>query len=265
MPPQLATPAAAASGAPLLAVSYSGKGSISLFTEDGDVFNPEADPAIKHPAVQDALHMAWCPTAMLLAVGWNDGAVTLWNDVTRRTEETTRVHTRPITCLAWSSDGTRLVSGDEDGKLCIWTVDAAYRGIPVLNHHEHGWALTHLAIREDPQAADDNTASGGGAAQQLGGPDGGGFSLFYASVNSEGRVAITEIAEAGGRREHVCDPDVRPPPSCPRPFGGQDPRGGAPPSFADPPPPPNPLPGSHFQCDRARWRRCCSTPSGAAR
>ena len=190
-------------------MSFEGRGAVTLFTEDGDVYHPESDPAIVHPTQQAALQMAWSPAARLLAVGWADGAVTLWNDVTRKTEETTRVHVRPVSCLVWSRDGSRLVSGDEDGKLCVWTVDAQFRGIPVTPYPERGGRITHLAVRDDGgNAAATAHTHGGGSPEPGLAPGSEGFSFFYAMLNSEGHCTVAELAEAGGRRAVVAEADA---------------------------------------------------------
>jgi intraflagellar transport protein 140 len=45
------------------------------------------------------------------------------------------VHETSVTFVRWSPDGTRLVSGDEDGRLCIWRVSKAGKATLVAETH----------------------------------------------------------------------------------------------------------------------------------
>ena len=59
--------------------------------------------------------LSWQGRRKALAVGWETGAVTIYNRAEREAFEsptTQRGHAVEITALAWSSAGTRLVSGD---------------------------------------------------------------------------------------------------------------------------------------------------------
>ena len=47
----------------------------------------------------------------LLAVGYSDGSIRLWDVGTRETEVTFTGHKTTVTCLAWDKAGLRLVSG----------------------------------------------------------------------------------------------------------------------------------------------------------
>ena len=67
-------------------------------------------------AQAEVTKLAWCPTKSLLAISWDDGTISIWNESTGtgQTNDDSDVHSgRVVTVLHWSPDGTRLVSGDE--------------------------------------------------------------------------------------------------------------------------------------------------------
>jgi len=47
----------------------------------------------------------------------------LWNPQTQRIVATLEGHGAPVNTLAFSRDGTRLVSGASDGSVRLWTLD----------------------------------------------------------------------------------------------------------------------------------------------
>ena len=90
--------------APLLAVS--GRGSqIQVFNDEGD----KQEPGIDVKRSSDASHIAWHPKNKVLAMGWKDGAVSVWSD-TAMPQEDNVIHASPITMLMWSPEGSRLRS-----------------------------------------------------------------------------------------------------------------------------------------------------------
>ena len=56
--------------------------------------------------------LAWHPIKKILASGWQNGEVAIWNEQERESYEAVRMHNVEITILHWTSNGTRLVSGD---------------------------------------------------------------------------------------------------------------------------------------------------------
>ena len=63
--------------------------------------------------------MAWHPTKKILAVGWDNGELLVWNEHDHELHESLPLHKTSITVLGWSSAGTRLSSGD---KVDIWNI-----------------------------------------------------------------------------------------------------------------------------------------------
>ena len=66
------------------------------------------------------LIMKWHPVFPALAIGWEDRVITLWNEDDRLTREEKALHKAPITNITFSSDGTRMVTGDEKGTVGVW-------------------------------------------------------------------------------------------------------------------------------------------------
>ena len=56
---------------------------------------------------------AWHPKQKILAVGWENGELLIWNCADGELFEGLPLHKTPITVLEWSSNGTRLCSGDK--------------------------------------------------------------------------------------------------------------------------------------------------------
>ena len=57
--------------------------------------------------------LAWHPTRKILAVGWETGELTVLNEQEQEKFETPVCpHKSEITILHWTSNGTRLLSGD---------------------------------------------------------------------------------------------------------------------------------------------------------
>jgi len=56
--------------------------------------------------------LAWHPFEKTLAVGWENGALSLWLEERLQFVETVSPHQAPIGLLGWSSQGSRLLTGD---------------------------------------------------------------------------------------------------------------------------------------------------------
>jgi intraflagellar transport protein 140 len=56
--------------------------------------------------------LAWHPFEKTLAVGWENGALSLWLEERLQFVETVSPHQASIGLLGWSSQGSRLLTGD---------------------------------------------------------------------------------------------------------------------------------------------------------
>ena len=90
-------------------------GVVRLFTDDGELIE---DATIQRTAFPTALQ--WHPTLKLLATGWSNGEVIVWNDATRSVLESKSLHDKEVVFLEWSKDGSTLLSGGKEGRIGAW-------------------------------------------------------------------------------------------------------------------------------------------------
>jgi len=176
-------------GAPFLAVATTG-GSVSVFNKDGEPLDKNQEPLIQNPRGGDASTLAWHPIRRLLAIGWKDGGVSLWNQGDMKLKDDTRTHKGAITTLAWSPDGTRLISGDSDGKVGTWKTDTQMRPVPVVQYHERDSSVTSIAFdtkRPSPEGEKVVT-------------------FYYALVHTSGKGAVF-FGDDKGHKGHLFDVD----------------------------------------------------------
>ena len=57
--------------------------------------------------------LKWNPLYLSLGLGWEDGSVSLWSEDDRILREEKLVHKTEVTCIVFSSDGNRMVTGDK--------------------------------------------------------------------------------------------------------------------------------------------------------
>uniref|UniRef100_A0A8C2GII2 Intraflagellar transport protein 140 homolog n=1 Tax=Cyprinus carpio TaxID=7962 RepID=A0A8C2GII2_CYPCA len=100
--------------------------------------------------------LLWHPTKPLLAVGWETGETVLLSHPSGElTPLPNNTHTACITVLEWSSNGSRLVTGDQAGVMAVWRVDARgkLQGSPLIKH-DYSKPLTCCIFRPPPPAED---------------------------------------------------------------------------------------------------------------
>ncbi|GAQ77909.1 hypothetical protein KFL_000050460 [Klebsormidium nitens] len=110
------------------------------------------DCMIKNVREKDACTLEWHPKQRVLAIAWKDGGVSLWKEQDRKLADDTSGHKRPVSCMAWNAEGTRLVTGDQEGKLVVWKMDLRGKPTAVSRYAEKQDAvISH--IRFDTCAA----------------------------------------------------------------------------------------------------------------
>lgn len=67
-------------------------------------------PLVNHAQV---CTLTWHPTRKILAVGWQTGEISLWNEQEQELIDAPHMHKGELSILHWSSSGSRLVSGDK--------------------------------------------------------------------------------------------------------------------------------------------------------
>jgi WD40 repeat protein len=62
------------------------------------------------------------PDGKTVAVGSNNGKMSLWNVKTRKAIARWTGHTHVVGALSWSTDGNQVLSGSWDGTARVWDV-----------------------------------------------------------------------------------------------------------------------------------------------
>ncbi|KAL5637535.1 hypothetical protein ACGC1H_004079 [Rhizoctonia solani] len=104
-------------------------------------FEGQAVIAVPHSIAVSSQHT-------LVAVGSHDFDIRVWNVLTGKTvSQPLKGHSGPVSCLAFSPDGTRLCSGSDDATIIIWDVPT---GVMVGQPHAaHTSAVTSVAYSPD--------------------------------------------------------------------------------------------------------------------
>lgn len=78
---------------------------------------PHAKGGIRNVRGTPAVCLAWHPDKQLLAIAWQDGAVSIWDAAKCHLEEDSKSHRQPICQLLWHQDGKHFVTADVQGKV----------------------------------------------------------------------------------------------------------------------------------------------------
>jgi len=127
---------------PLLAVSTTAPRLIFV-QEEAQVVTDLDTSSLNFSRGKLACVMQWHPMLPSLAIGWQDGVITLWNEDPRLTREEKVLHKAEITNITFSQDGTRMVTGDQQGTVGVWRT---HRGLTPICQYSKSLAITNVAF-----------------------------------------------------------------------------------------------------------------------
>jgi U3 small nucleolar RNA-associated protein 12 len=140
-------------------------------------------------AAPEVTRLARAPRGTLLAAGYSDGSVRLWDSSTGECPAALRGHRSAVTALAFSRDGALLASGSKDTDVVLWDV-AAEAGLFRLRGHTD--QVTDVVLLG-------GGGGGGGAAGAgaVGAAATGGYGVSAAalvSCSKDGHVRVWDLS-----------------------------------------------------------------------
>ena len=142
--------------------------------------------------------MALSPDGVTLASG-SGGAIELWNLRTGTRTATLEVQEFPVTSVSFGPDGTALVSGEEDGSVRLWDLEAGTNPQTFMHGGEVGSVSFSPDGRTAVSASADGTVRLWDTSSGASGPilEGEGYQVSSVSYSPDG--AIFASGESGGR------------------------------------------------------------------
>jgi len=64
--------------------------------------------------------MEWHPNQPTIAIGWENGTITLWSEESKMAKEECNVHKDKISIIVFNPTGSRMVTADDKGNVVVW-------------------------------------------------------------------------------------------------------------------------------------------------
>lgn len=97
---------------PSIAVCTQNK--ILLYADNGEKHDYELARNIQPTA------MDWHPSLAILAIGWENGTITLWDADAKQAKEETMVHKDTVNVVMFNQNGSRMITADHKGLVVVW-------------------------------------------------------------------------------------------------------------------------------------------------
>ena len=126
---------------------------VDFYLEEGDALPECTIKQVSRPVL-----LKWHPSKPVLAVGYSKGKLLLWDHNSRtlgenRKQPHLQTHAA-VTFIEWSPDGSRVISGDANGNVCVWS----YRGrgmTTLLAKYRSSGAVYHAVFCAPPTSTND--------------------------------------------------------------------------------------------------------------
>eukprot|EP00842_Homolaphlyctis_polyrhiza_P006869 jgi/Hompol1/771/HPOL_001371-RA len=96
--------------------------------------------------IASVCRLALSPDTKLLAAGYSDGSIRLWDTASRICTVTFNGHRAPVTALAFDALGTRLASGSNDTDIVLWDIVAETGMFRLRGHRDQITCLRFLSL-----------------------------------------------------------------------------------------------------------------------
>ncbi len=160
---------------------------------DGEGAAPAPEPPVWVASGTSVAAVGWSPDGTRLASGDDSGRVRVWDPVSGVAVAAldghldpgtvlTPLRPSPVTSVAWSPDGTRLASGDTDGRVRVWDPATG-----VVTEHRKHWVTSSVVWSPD-----------GSRIASASGPDPDDGNLSKGDVRVWDSVTGVDVAEIPG-------------------------------------------------------------------
>ncbi|XP_033630790.1 intraflagellar transport protein 140 homolog [Asterias rubens] len=99
-----------------------GGGFVQIYNEEGE---PIETSNIQRSCSSSSL--AWNPVKPSVAIGWENGEITVWSEQHHELYESPKLHKGEVCLIVWNDAGSRILTADRTGLIAVWKCDARGR------------------------------------------------------------------------------------------------------------------------------------------